>query len=55
MSLGEYGQAAAIVFAPAAIVLIVALWKGYNIHVTKYRVTEHKKDKDKKDKDEKNA
>ena len=46
MGLSDYGQAAAIVFAPAAIVLVVALWKGYNIHVTKHRVTEHEKDKD---------
>jgi len=48
MNPSEKFTLAAIIVAPMAIVAIIAMLRGYNVHFTKHRITEHEKKNDKK-------
>ena len=41
-----------ILAVPTTVLVMVALFRGYNIHFTKHRIVEKDKDKDDKDEEE---
>ena len=48
MNLSEEFALAAIIVAPMAILAIIAMIRGYNVHFTKHRILEQEKKDDKK-------